>query len=89
MSSSPKAEFLADRNRMLEQLYEMDLSIRGTHSEGKWRAPSASRARAELERRMTERHMLADLIREMNCDPWPFHPFRDNTWLCGSRKNVA
>ncbi|APQ42163.1 hypothetical protein J4U02_gp057 [Mycobacterium phage Aziz] len=79
--TSSRAEFLADRNRMLELLWELDQELREWHSSGAWRFDDAQEAIVAHQKKMTERHVLHDQLLGMNCRPWHFDPKRDNCWL--------
>jgi hypothetical protein len=81
VSLSPKAEFLADRNRMLLLLWELDGELREWHDKGAWRYPNAQDQIAAHQKKMDERHILHGQLADMDCEPWHFNPDRDNSWL--------
>ncbi|QNJ56863.1 hypothetical protein SEA_REINDEER_53 [Mycobacterium phage Reindeer] len=87
MSSSP-AEVLTDRNRMLELLWEMDNELRSWHASGTWKSGQTGDQLAAIYKKMDQRHILAQELREIGCAPWDFHPRRDNSWLVGPRSRA-
>ncbi|AER26094.1 hypothetical protein SSEA_SKINNY_52 [Mycobacterium phage Skinny] len=86
--SSSRADLLTDRNRMLEMLWEMDNELRAWHASGVWKSSVDADQTAAIYKKMDERHILAQGLREIGCVPWDFHPHRDNSWLVGLR-NMA
>ncbi|QSM01101.1 hypothetical protein SEA_NANOSMITE_56 [Mycobacterium phage Nanosmite] len=79
--TSSRAEFLADRNRMLELLWEYDKELRDWHSSGAWRHTNSIEASVAYQKKMDERHLLFRQLKELGCEPWHFNPSRDNCWL--------
>lgn len=71
--SSPHASHLAIRNDLLEELWVADHEIRTT--------PKGN----ERARMLGARKRLADELRDMGCEPWPFSARMDNTWLMKRR----
>lgn len=82
LSCVSHAEFLRERNELLELLWELDNELRNWRASGAWRlADQAAVTQAQLEK-VDKRQLLArELHNEYNCQPWHFNPDRDNCWL--------
>ncbi|MBB5167170.1 hypothetical protein [Mycobacterium sp. AZCC_0083] len=76
-----RAEFLTERNELLELLWELDDELRNWHAGGVWRHSGSAAQSAAYSDKMTQRHMLAQELKAIGCAPWDFNPFRDNCWL--------
>lgn len=72
------------RSAKLIELWQMDESLRALRAE-----PMTQGLRVQMTALAVERQVLSDLLTEMGCDVWCFHPKFDNSWLCVQRQRVV
>jgi hypothetical protein len=85
-----KAEKLAKRNELLEELWQIDEWLRRYHASHVFQHGSEPYPQdPELIQKRERRDRLMDDIRELGGDPWHFDPFIDKSWLVVQRQRVC